>query len=301
MDDLAGGLTGVLEKLGEDLKIFPFQDTDGQDRLFLARFEFPKWEEDFQFKVAAEDACGFIDFLSGFPIDCVEMLVGIGEQSSTSKEGEDSKVSVDEGTKIFPTVPSGGLFKWPEKSKIFLNLTAIQTKNVAKILAKNLDGEPEPQTPKWWFRVQLRDNPDSGELVKFPVPGEFFGLGCRIWPGKYWGHQKSNPFIYAGNWMDTVYYTAGRITEVIDPTDEVPYPTYKVTWHGKDKDEEDNEITVNPSDFTLYKVGDRVTVLKDVATDKKSQLWKDDDMKTFGETWMIAPIGFYGLDIQEEG
>jgi hypothetical protein len=304
MDDLAEGAEEILKQMGEDLKIYPFQDTDGKDRLFLARFEFPKYDEDFTFPEAGQEGSfGFIDFLAGFPLDCVEILVAIGEFSSKAKQGEESKVSVDEGTKVFPTIPSGGLFKWPEKNKILLNLTAIPTKDIAKFLAKNLAGEPKPATPKWWYRVQLRDQvtvQDETLTNKFPVPGEFLGLGVRIWPGKYWGHQKSNPFVYTGNWMDTVYYSSARITEVIDPTDEIPYPTYKITWHGKDKDEKDKEITVNPSDFALYKVGDRVTVLKDVASDKKTQLWKDDDMKTFGETWMIAPIGFYGLDIQEE-
>lgn len=44
MDDLAEGATEILKKMGKDLKIYPFQDTDGKDRLFLARFEFPKFE-----------------------------------------------------------------------------------------------------------------------------------------------------------------------------------------------------------------------------------------------------------------
>jgi len=291
MDDLAEGAEEVLKGMGEDLKIYPFQDTDGKDRLFLARFELPKYEGGFQFPEAVIGTpYGFLDFLGGFPLDCVEMLVAIGEFSSKAKEGEESKVSVDEGTKIFPTIPSGGLFKWPEKSKILLNLTAIPTKDVAKFLAKNLSGEPKPASPKWWFRVQLRE----GENVVFPVPGEFLGLGVRIWPGKYWGHQKSNPFVYAGNWMDTVYYSSGRVTEVIEPTDEVPYPTYKVLWRK-------DEVTATPSDFSEYKVGDRVTILKDVATTKQSQLWKDDDMKKFGGNWMLAPISFYGLDTQEGG
>jgi hypothetical protein len=186
-------------------------------------------------------------------------------------------------------MPKGefGFLKWPEEGKILLNLTAIATKNVAKILAPNLDGEPEPTKAHWWFRVQL-----AGGTVKFPVPGEFLGLGVRMFPGMYWGRQKSSPFVYSGNWMDTVYYTGARITEVIDPTDDVPYPTYKVTWRK-------DEFTVNPSDFAEYKVDDRVTILKDVATEKTTQLWKDDDMAEFGENWMIAPISFYGLDTQE--
>lgn len=290
MDDLAEGADQIFKKMGEDLKIYPFQDRDGSDRLFLARFEFPKFGEAFQFSEAVqENSRGFIDFLAGFPIDCVEMLVLIGEFSSKAKDGETSKVAVKDGEgKLAAPVPEK-FFEWPEKDKILLNLTAIPTKDVAKILAENLSGEPVPANVHWWFRVQL-----AGETKKFPVPGEFMGLGVRMMPNKYWGNQKSSPFIYSGNWMDTVFYTGGRITEVIDPTDEVPYPTYKVQWRK-------DVVTATPSDFAEYEVGDRVTILKDVTTTKKSQFWKDDDMKTFGDTWMIAPIGFYGLDTQEEG
>ena len=86
----------------------------------------------------------------------------------------------------------------------------------------------------------------------------------------------------------------GGVTEVIEPTDEAPYPTYKVQWRK-------DEVTATPSDFAEYKVGDRVTILKDVATTKQSQLWKDDDMKEFGENWMIVPITFYGLETQAGG
>src|ERR1035437_8208799 len=96
MDDLAGTAGDILKTMKEDLKIFPYQDKDEQDRLFLARFEFPKFREDYQFPEAvfAEDPTtvgGWIDFLAGFPIDCVEMLVAIGEFSSKAREGEDSK------------------------------------------------------------------------------------------------------------------------------------------------------------------------------------------------------------------
>jgi|WetSurMetagenome_2_1015567.scaffolds.fasta_scaffold04877_7 hypothetical protein len=287
MDDLAEGAAEILKKMGEDLKIYPFQDTDGNDRVFLARFEFPKYEEDFQFPAAAaEDSFGFIDFLAGFPIDCVEMLVVIGEISSKA-----DKISVQPGTGVSPPVPkegTQGFFKWPEPDKILLNLTAIPTRNVVKWFAQNLSGEPKPAKAHWWLRVQF-----VGETKKLPVPGEFLGLGVRIFPGKYWGKQKSSPFIYSGNWMDTVYYTGAIITEVVEPTEDSPYPTYKVKWHGQDE-----EITVNPSDFAEYKVGDRVTVLKDVATEKKSQLWKDDDMKVGCDktVWQIVPLTFYGLE-----
>ena len=279
MDDLAEGATDILKKMGEDLKIYPFQDRGRQDRLFLARFELIKFGENFRFSEAAKaGSLAFIDFLAGFPIDDVEMLVLVGEFSSKA-----SKVSVQPGTGVSPPMPKGGFFKWPDPDKVLLNLTALPTKNVAQIFAPNLGGEPKPSHAHWWLRVQI-----AGEGKKWPVPGEFLGLGVRMFPGMFWGHQKSSPFVYSGNWMDTVYYTGARITEIIAPTDEVPYPTYKVKWRK-------DEVTVNPSDFSEYKVGDRVTIVKDVATEKKSQSWRDPDMKAFGANWMICPLSFWGI------
>ena len=112
-------------------------------------------------------------------------------------------------------------------------------------------------------------------------------------PGEFWGRQKSSPFIYSGNWMDTVYYSGAVVTEVIEPTAEKPYPTYKVQWR-KDK------VTAKPTDFTEYKVGDRVTILKDVTSDKKTEIWKDRDTDRFPDDdradWRIVPVSFYGLD-----
>ena len=288
MDDLAEGATEILKKMGEDLKIFPFQDKDGKDRLFLARFEFPKFGETPQFSEAIKgESVAFIDFLAGFPIDCIEMLVAIGEISSKA-----DKVQVQEGTGVTPPVPKdpAHFFKWPDTDKILLNLTALPTKDVSDIFTKNLEGEPKPTTPKWWFRVQL-----AGGDKKFPVPGEFLGLGVRMMPGEYWGHQKSSPFVYSGNWFDTVFLTGAIIKAVIDPTDEVAYPTYKVTWRGRDFE------NIRPSDFALYKVDDRVSILKDVSTTKTSQLWKDDDAKVDCDksTWQIVPLSFYGLDMPE--
>jgi hypothetical protein len=308
MDDLAegAGAEEMIKKMGESLKIYPFQDSDGEDRLFLARFEFPKYGEDMKFPEAITKgtSVAFIDFLAGFPIDCVEMLVAIGEFSSQpyAWDEDTKKVAVREGTGLSPPVPKGEsrFFRWPEIGKIFLNLTALVVKDVdgspvAKILARNLDGEPKPEKAHWWFRVQLMDRGPGNIATEFPVPGEFLGLGVRMFPGMYWGRQKSSPFVYSGNWMDTVYYSGARIMEVIEPSEDgVPYPTYKVAWRQ-------DEFMVNPSDFAEYRVGDRVTILKDVATTKKTQLWKDDDMKEFGENWMIVPISFYALEIPRGG
>jgi hypothetical protein len=300
MDDLANEASPkFLEKLAE-AGIYPFHDTDRETRLFLARFEICRPGQDPKYPAAfTEGDAGFIHFLGGFPVDCIEMLVAIGEFSSIAKEDEDLKVSADPGNdKVFPGIPSKGLFKWPENEKILLNLTAIPIKNLAKWFAKNLEGEPKPKSPKWWFQTRLKSTNLSGEKIKFPVPGEFLGLGVRIWPGKYWGHQKSNPFIYSGNFFDTVFYTSGVITEIIE--DDLN-TFYKVIWHGK----EIEEVYAMASDYALYKIGDRVTILKDVATEKTTQLWKDDDMKYFGGsegidpadiTWQIVPIVFYGLE-----
>jgi len=287
MDDMMTKAGTSLEKLGEDLKIYPFQDRDKQDRLFLARFEFPKYGENFEYSnAAAEGVPGFIDFLAGFPIDCIEMMVAIGERSS-----KPDMISVDEGGGVAPPVPSNGFFKWPDMTKVLLNLTAIPTKNVGRILAANLAGEPKPAKAHWWFRVQLK-----AEGSKFPVPGEFLGLGVRMMPDKYWAKQKSSPFLFSGNWMDTIYYSGGRVTEVIPPASPATYPTYKVQWRK-------DEITARPSDFAEYKVDDRVTILKDVSTTKTTQLWKDDDMQAEVDKtlWQIAPITFYGLEQEEEG
>ena len=284
MDDLAGASGEVLKKMKDDLKIFPFQDKDGNDRLFLARFEFPKDGEKFQFPEAVfapGKVAGWIDFLAGVPVDDVEMLVAVGEYS-TKKD----KVTVKDGSgKAAAPVPKK-FFDWPDKDKVLFSLTAIPTNNVGKMLAKNLEGEPEPTKAHWWFRYNMVDN--TSNPAKFPVLGEFIGLGVRLMPTVSWGKQKSSPFIWSGNWFNSVYLTGGVIKAVIEPTDETPYPTYTVTWRNKDIE------NVKPSDFCEYRVGDRFSILKDVSTTKTTQLWKDKDQTEFGDNWTIIPLTYYG-------
>jgi hypothetical protein len=99
--------------------------------------------------------------------------------------------------------------------------------------------------------------------------------------------------------MDTIYYSSGVITEVQEPTAQFPFKTYTVKWRNK------TYTPVMASDFTEYKVDDQVTLLKDVETEKKTQLWKDDDMKPENEDllkgkWVIAPLMFYGIDTEKE-
>jgi hypothetical protein len=213
----------------------------------------------------------------------------VGEYSTDEKLLAEAG-SVKPGTGAAAPMPTK-FFQWPEEDKILVNTTAIVSKDV-KWFAKNLSGEQKPERHRW-LRINLTAGSEEFPN-KYPVPGEFMGLGVRMMPDKPWGKQESSPFLYSGNWMDTVYYTSAVVQGINEPTDEEPYSTYDVKW--RESGAKGSSITVRPSDFAEYKVGDRVTILKDVATTKKTQLWKDEDMDTFGDTWMIAPIGFYGLD-----
>jgi len=299
MDDLYTKAGDTLAKMVEDLGIEIFRNLDGKETLFLARFEFPKYNEDFQFgdAVFAEDTdnvMGFIDFLAGVPIDCCEMLLAVGQHST---KAEKVTVKSADDTVVAP-IPTA-FFSWPDWNKVLFSLTALPVSNYAQFFATNLNGEDSPQNAHWWFRVNLAmygfdsDGNRTTTKNKFPIPGEFLALGVKMMPDKPWGEQKSSPFLYAGNWMDTVYYTSVVVTKVIAPTDATFYPTYEVTWRKK-------TLTVKSSDFAEYKVNDRVTILKDVAATKKTQLWKDDDMDPdcAKKVWQMVPVTFY--EITEE-
>jgi hypothetical protein len=135
----------------------------------------------------------------------------------------------------------------------------------------------------------------KGKPAKFPYPGEFLALGVRLMPDRFWDAQESSPFLMSGNFVDTIYYSGAVIKEVQEPDDERPYSQYTVQWR------KDEIRDVKPTDFAEYKVGDRVTILKDVEATKKGQLWKDEDMKEFDrEKWVIAPMMFYGIDPEKE-
>jgi hypothetical protein len=86
--------------------------------------------------------------------------------------------------------------------------------------------------------------------------------------------------------MDPVFYTGAVVKEVV----ELEYwKEYIVEWRQHRKQ-------VKPTDHAKYNVGDFVTIIKTVPNAKNSQLWKDPDMKEFGEDWRIAPLMFYGFD-----
>lgn len=280
MDDLMDQAGDSLQEMFRRLNnIAPFQNRDGGDRLFLARFEFPAYQGEFQHGEAVfadGEVLGFIDFLAGFPIECIELLGVVGQYSSDA-----AKLEVKPGEGPVPPAPDQ-LFEGFDGDYVLVNYMYLAA-HIGKWMATTLNGEPQPENLHWWVRTNLV----SMEGGTFPVPGEFVALAVRIMVGTPWGRQKSSPFLYSGNWMDTVFLTSGKIEEVIAPTDNMPYPTYKVKWRK-------HEVTVKPSDFAEYQVGDRVTILKDVAANKPSQLWKDKDMQDFGDNWVIAPVTFYG-------
>jgi len=223
MDDLMDQAGDSLQEMFNRLNnIAPFQSRDGRDRLFLARFELPAYKKELQHGEAIfadGEVLGFIDFLAGFPIECIELLGVVGQYSS-----DPAKIDVKAGEGPVPSAPDQ-LFEGFDKDYVLVNYMYLAA-HLGKWMAANLNGEPEPGNLHWWVRTNLM----KVEGGNFPVPGEFVALAVRIMVGTPWGRQKSSPFLYSGNWMDTVYYTSGTIKEVIDPTNNMPCPTYTVKW-----------------------------------------------------------------------
>ena len=287
MDDIYERAGESLQKMVDKLEMYPFQDNDGNPQLFLARYEIPKYQASFSHPDAifiGGTALIFIDFLTGFPIECVEMLGTMGEYST---QPNDYKVKqAKEGNAVAPSPDT--FFEGIPEERLLLTKCFLGKKNQGKVLDEQsglvaLKGEPKPQKLHWWARANIGEDAKT----KFPIPGEFMGLAVRMMPDMPWGKQRSSPFIFSGNWMDTVYLTSARIKAVIAPDAAHPYKRYTVQWRK-------DEVEATPSDFAEYKVDDRVTILKAVDIEKQSQEWKDDDVKEFqADKWIIVPITFY--------
>ncbi len=289
-DDIRTRAGDSLDEMFEGFQIFPVL-IDDKEMLYLARFEFPKDGEDFQFNEAVlkVGVAAWADFLAGFPMESTELLTLVGQYTSKAdkKAGKLDVLAAEDGDAA-PPLPND-FFAGYEERKIPLNYLYLDG-DCAQTMADDLLGEPKPEGLHWWVRANF------AKTDKFPLPGEFLGLACRLMPDKAWGTQKSSPFLYSGNWFDTLYYTSGRITAVDPPNDNRPYPLYTVRWRKHD-------IQVAGTDFNEYQVADLVTLIKDLPTEKTSQLWKDDDVKQPGENWCVAPIIFYDAEIysREEG
>ena len=285
-------------------------------KLYQAKFEMGLSGEAFQHPEAILDkassngtVAGFVDFMTGFPMAVIELQAIVGEISSRPDLKDQLVESVQDSEMASPAFPQT-LFGGYLDEKILMNLMYIEN-DYSDFMAKDLDDEDPLKGLHWWLRTNLMSD-IGGDPRKWPYPTEFLGLAVRLFPSRFSDSQESNPFIYSGCFLDTVYFTAGFIKEIVDPTDEKPWPSYKVTWR-KDPDNPDStgEYLLFPTDWTEYKVGDRVLIIKDVTTGKKSHLWKDDDMKTMGgektdpktpvKTCALAPLYFFKINPDKEG
>lgn len=220
-------------------------------------------------------AVGWIDFLAGVPYGAIEMLAVVAEagtepQDMPSKPGKGPTPAVHKP-----------MFKNVRREFVLYNYIWLAEKGV-KPMAKPVPLGEKAET-LWWLRVNLFED------EKYPYPGEFVGLSVRLFPNLPWGRQQSNPYLFSGNWVDTIYYTSGIVMEVIREDDDI---SYKVKWHGR-------LVTAKATDYAEYRTNDRVTIIKSVRAAKPSQQYRDDDTEHFdSDEWLIAPITFYGIGLE---
>jgi hypothetical protein len=287
--------------------------SNGNRVLYVARFEIGQAGQDFQFPQASlPDAqkygkvLAWMLFVEGYPYDVIELKALVGEISS-KQDLQQGLVQTETGLgDLTPPMPIT-LFGGYNQDKIPRNYIDIDS-DLASALAPNLGGGPDLQGLHWWYLVNFIDTDinQSGK-TKFPYPGEFMALAIRLFMDRYWVSQETNPFLFGGNFLDTVYFTSGYIKEILPPTDEQPWSSYVVTWRPNPDDPSNSgEYILFPTDYSDYQVGDRVTIIKDVTKGKSTQLWNDDDMKKMGgidtdegqgvSNCSIAPVMFYGFD-----
>lgn len=294
------GMDDIYEKSGDYLdtwleeKELAVVRIDDTDYIFLARFEWRNYGKKFVHKDGVvpkqkeDDVVMFIDFLSGLAWDAIELLTSARDSSMTDEQFDVIKANNDAAA-CMPKDIFGGY----ESRFIYWNylwMTPKDTETYSENHATNLKDTAEPQNLHDWFRVNvLMDD-------KFPIPGEFVGLGVRIFPEYPWGDQGSNPFIFSGNFMDTAFLMRGQITEVQDPTDTRPYKLYTVKTHLN----KGAEFTICATDFEDYQVDDFVTIIKDVAAVESKDVYNWEDLEKEitpdVDKWMILPTTYYDID-----
>lgn len=266
---------------------------DDQNKIAEARYEVIKFGEEMKYKEAIlpensenRNLIGFTDFLGGVPYGAIEMSIRLWELSTAKL----AYPSLEEEGAV-PPIPDSFFDETYAVQDVLYNILYIESDGV-DAFANGLSTETQTEL-LWWVRNNLILPDEAIKPWKFPIPGEFMSLGYRLFPTKPWGDQKTSPFIFSGNWFDTLYYTTAIVKEVLEPTDLIPFRRYEVKWRKSEKDE-DNVFIARPSGFEEYKVDDRVAVLKDAATTRTSQTWKDDQQ--FQETiWRLAPLSFYEM------
>lgn len=172
-----------------------------------------------------------------------------------------------------------------------------------------LDGSNSPPELHKWLRYWIKK--DSTTII----PGEFAGILCRPWPLHCWWHQETAPIVYAGNWIETEFYTSGKVTQVWEENDytkdydEEVGNRYKVTVKNE-------EIVVKSTDFLEYEVDDKVGLLKSYRDGDggpsyggsvisagsgggtmnftHEELELQDTSDELNREWVVIPVDFFG-------
>jgi hypothetical protein len=162
--------------------------------------------------------------------------------------------------------------------------------------------DDDAHPPHRWLRYWIKKDNTT------VIPGEFAGVLCRPWPLHCWWKQETAPFVYAGNWIETEFYTSGVVKEAWQEGSETG-KRYRV-WVKNE------EIVVKSTDFLEYEVDDRVGLLKTYregdggpsyggsmtsAGDGGGTTnfsWQELELQNTAEElnteWVIVPVDFFG-------
>jgi len=277
---------------------------------------FELWLKDIGFQYSSDGPTGFnpndyVGYIT-FPVGQLGVMEVISLIQETNvagykHDGKDIKAAVapdaeeapvaKSPAELFPDTGSAGNNKCYGKHLIERGyLIPDAVKRDVELLSKEMKAYAEDVKPKMWMRYWIHKE------STLPVPGEFIGILCKpvAAPPHVWWFQESNPFIYAGNWMETWNLTSGVITKVTleeDREDDEDGNQYDIKIEGC-------EVTLEASDFFLYKVGDRVAVVKMDSIETKatkSFTWIDQKETVFDSTdkgkiitnYIVVPLVFY--------
>jgi len=247
-----------------------------------------------------------------FPVGPLGVMWGISLTTESSLSGGSSG-SVRPVDAQNATVPGGELLPPFDVDraevagqKLMSKGYLVEDDTCVEILAAECGGD----TPALhqWLRYWIK--PDNTEII----PGEFVGMLCRPWPLHCWWFQETSPILYAGNWIETEFYTSGIVKEVqvidedFEPQEGEVGNRYKV-WVKNE------EIIVKSTDFFEYEVDERVGLLKTYREGEGESYdmsmgpvgsgsgqatnfnWQHLELQNTGEAlnteWVIVPAGFY--------
>ena len=240
---------------------------NGLRRIWEMRYESRRPGYSFSWSINMEfpnDTVGFLDFVVG-PLTVMEIitLAGeiTGEVDGTIKSGGD----------LLPPVPNDVLRSPGVHLVEYGYLTMTNVQQQAPDLTDEAGVIEAGPALHDWLRVFLTDD------QTWPTPGEFLALLPRPFIDFPWFYQATSPFLFCGNWFETLYYTSGIV--LADNGDN----TYSVRIKTE-------TVTASSSDFKAYTVGQRVTILKTSGSSEETFNWKE--LTTFN-SWVIIPITFY--------